>query len=103
MLLEIDAIARAVINPHLADALADGFHIAGISIFKALNAPENFGSGHHVSEACQERAEFIGAPDFQHGPEAYPMGYILSSCTTVFDSNVKLVTGLWRYMQLRMG
>jgi len=68
-LLEVDAVAWAVIDSQLRNAFSHGLNIAGISEDEALDPHLDSGPGVDVSQTVQPRREYIRLEDTKHYAE----------------------------------
>jgi hypothetical protein len=62
----VDAIAGAVIDAHLHDALPHGLAIPGIAIAKPVHTIGYPGPCSQVPQALKPRLELTGLPNFRH-------------------------------------
>ncbi|CAL78934.1 hypothetical protein BRADO5247 [Bradyrhizobium sp. ORS 278] len=66
-LVKIDAIAGAMINPHLGDAATDRLAVSKVASFGPSNAGSNTRLCSRISQTKEPFLEFVGLPDFEHG------------------------------------
>lgn len=66
VLLEVHAISRAVIDPHLAHARTHRLDIAGVADAQAVNAHLNPRTRLAITKAAEPLAECRGLDDFKH-------------------------------------
>jgi hypothetical protein len=78
--LEIDAVARPVMDAKLANALPDRRNIAGMAISQAVKAGNNRADGFRVAKLAEPFAEVGGLFEFDH---AYSVVLKLRLCKEI--------------------
>ncbi len=63
---EVQPIAGSIIDPHLADAFANGFNVAGIAFFKTPDASSDPQLGVGVAKAAEPTGKRSGLADLNH-------------------------------------
>lgn len=63
---EVETVARTVIYPRFADAIADGFHVSGIADFQPPDACDDAKTGVPVAKFVKPGGEIRSLANFYH-------------------------------------
>jgi hypothetical protein len=74
----VDAIARPVVDPKLADTLADRGNITRIAVREPVDTYEDLGLGPRAFQLAQPLREFLRLADVNHA-RLYPAGYTIAN------------------------
>ncbi len=63
---EVEAVARSIVDPHLADTVTDRGGIPQVPSLRTFDPSNNLSSCSDVTQFCEPSPKRHGLPDFEH-------------------------------------